>query len=106
MSHACHPCIQCSESVDSLNQTTKDSYTRISVHPWVACAMRTKRGSDRHPCAQRTLRRVSQCHVVRFRGTGMAPQAQEYCLTRGHKLLECSPLRKLLEYRLSSDRTP
>src|SRR5256885_13431117 len=49
-----------------LNQTTKGSYTRISVHPWVACAMRTKRGSDRYPCAQRTLCRVSQCHVVRF----------------------------------------
>src|SRR5438128_149141 len=35
----------------ALNQTTRDSYMRISVHRWVACAMRTKRGGARQSCA-------------------------------------------------------
>jgi hypothetical protein len=50
-----------------LNQTTGDSYMPISSHLWVACSMRTKKDSDTHPCAQRTLRRVCQRCVDRFR---------------------------------------
>jgi transposase len=38
----------------------------ISSHLWVACSMRTKKDSDTHPCAQRTLRRVCQRCVDRF----------------------------------------
>jgi hypothetical protein len=51
---------------ERLNQTTRDSYTHISGHPWVACARRTKRDSATYPCAQRTLPRVYQCHVARI----------------------------------------
>ena len=43
------------------------SDTDIAAPLWVACAMRTKRGDDRQPCAQRTLRGVSQCCVACFR---------------------------------------
>src|SRR4030095_7737129 len=45
-----------------LNQTTRDLYTCISLHPWVACAMRTKGAATR----TRALRRVCQCCVDRF----------------------------------------
>src|SRR4030095_1135825 len=50
----------------ALNQTTRDSYTRISGHSWVACAVRTKRDSATYPCAQRTLPRVCKRCVDRF----------------------------------------
>jgi len=44
-----------------LNQAPRVSYTRISDPPWVARALRTKSGSDTHPCTQGALPRVCQC---------------------------------------------
>jgi hypothetical protein len=51
-----------SRALQRLNQTTRDLYTCISLHPWVACAMRTKGAATR----TRALRRVCQCCVDRF----------------------------------------
>lgn len=53
-----------------LNQTTRDAYRHISVHLWVACAMRTQRGGARQPCAQCMLRGIFPCHVACFRHPG------------------------------------
>ena len=47
-----------------LHQTTGDADRRISLHLWVASAMRTNRDSARQPCAQRMLHGMLQCHVA------------------------------------------